>query len=403
LLRSLIWIVEKELRYALRDTDVLIYGVLTPLLIYPTVIVGLSEAITWTASRTETIKCFANIEQWPPHLKQRIEEDKTIKLVASASPMKDLQEKKVDLVASFKEAENKYVFDMYSRTRLNLDRLKGELAAAQYAKEEATYAAHRVPADVMKIYNIESERLLPAIKGEAQVEKHFPLLALLIASMGIVQGILTAAVSATCLLVEEREKNTFETMVTAPVPLTLLVLGKWVASTLLSVISGAIMTLSLAISFVGLFLLNVSIKRFGTAMLDTLLYVDWSLPLAFVAVVIGSAFAAGVFMVCCATAKTFKEGQAIATYPVTVLGILPALGLIPGIESSAWILFCPLLNITATLKHSQNEVNIILALLITLAWAIACCFLAGKIFLSEKGLLAISTKGPRAGDLGDTV
>jgi len=404
LLRSLIWIVQKELRYALRDTDVLIYGVLTPLLIYPTVIVGLSEAALWNAGRTETLKCcFDDINQLPAHLKQKIETDKTLKLIPTSDPMKALQEKKLDVVVQFAESGDKYKFDVYSRTRVNLDRLKGDLASAQRANEEAIYLAHKVPNSALRVYEVTGERLLPAAAGEAKVEQHFPLLALLVASMGIVQGILTAAVSGTCLLVEEREKNTFETMVTAPVPMTLIVVGKWIASTLLSVLSGSIMIVSLAISLAGLALSNGVLRHVSTAILRTILYVDWSVPLGFLAVIVGSAFSASVFMVCCATARTFKEGQAIVTYPVTILALLPAFGMAPGIESSPWVIMCPLLNLIASLKHSQNEANIVLSLLVTLAWSVLFCLLAGKIFMSEKGLLEISTKTRTAASQGDTI
>jgi hypothetical protein len=108
LVNRILCICEKELRYALRDTDVLIYGLLVPVLVYPLLLLAGGEVLIWQMSSGSQKFVLAiepkNFAQLPPHFQRALEKCNEFRLQRCEQPQQELQRAHCDAVLIVKPA-----------------------------------------------------------------------------------------------------------------------------------------------------------------------------------------------------------------------------------------------------------------------------------------------------------
>lgn len=179
----------------------------------------------------------------------------------------------------------------------------------------------------------------------------------------------------------EKERNTLETLLLAPVSRTEIALGKFLPIFTTSLIAAGLGVCSLFLSFYNLLPEAVLQRLEITIPPSTALFVG-------LLVVPPSAAFAGLFLAVSIYARSFKEAQNYLS-PLPLLMILPAgAGLIPGLETT-WKLACiPMVNVSLIsrdfLKGDLNWLHYGLTFGSSLVFAAVCLALCVWLFRREE-------------------
>ena len=392
------------MRYALRDTDVLIYSVLVPLLLYPGLVIGASEVFLWQLSSPEQKSRIAVLDtaRLPQPMLAALQRDKTLQISQPKEPMLALEKGALDAVISMTETPTRMEFLVFTAGRKSffaVQNIEQTVRSAQLQAQTTVFRERNLSPSVLNVVKVSEKRLLPGIPtagGAENVEGTPSMMAMAVVLLGLVQAGLTSGITAVCMLAEEKEKNTFETTVTLPVATWWLIVGKWLTATTLSTFSAIVNIITLSGSFIVILVQTLAIKKIDWRYMLTGVHVD---PLmvfyALACLSIGSAFCAALCLAAVAYCRNFKDGQAMATYPMLAAISLPLITMAPGIEKNWWTVFIPVTNLVLCVKHPQSSSMFLLESTILSAAAIAVClWIANKIYFAQSsftGAAASST------------
>lgn len=206
-------------------------------------------------------------------------------------------------------------------------------------------------------------------KGSVSLAAVVPLMLILMTITG-------AVYPAIDLTAGERERDTLEILMTAPVPRMGLLFAKYVAVVTVALLTALVNLVSmvLTIHVTGL------AARFGGMSPLTLLEV-------FGLLVLFAAFFSGVLLILTSFARSFKEAQAYLI-PLMLVALIPGmLGIVPGIGLTPELALVPLLNIVLLahdlFTNSAAPVPAGIVVASTLIYALAAVSLAARIFGAE--------------------
>ena len=211
--------------------------------------------------------------------------------------------------------------------------------------------------DVDKAYNNFSYEII-----DLEGENFILLLMFTVSFTYIVMSIVMATTNmATAATAVERENGTLETILTFPIRIRDLILGKYLATVLMGVFSsviGLILTVgSLAIAtsnfsvFEGI-VYNISVS---------------SILLSMLVVIIASFFIAGLAILVTSFAKSYKEAQSISSV-LNMLTVVPMLISLLGMEIKKWYYLIPIFNYTQLLLDIfSNSIDVFSVLMVVLS------------------------------------
>lgn len=210
------------------------------------------------------------------------------------------------------------------------------------------------------------------------------LLSLILPMLLVVMTVIGAFYPAVDFTAGERERNTAETTLLLPIPRLAIHQGKILAVCACALLATALNLTALALSAGHL-----------VNMLGEGAQIDFALPLgALLAVtplaLLFAVFVSAVLTSVAATARTFKEGQALLG-PVQMLFLFPAMaGAIPGLELTPALCFVPVVNVVlafrALLKGQWLPLEYGLTAFTLLALAVLSMWIALRV-LSRETLL----------------
>lgn len=213
------------------------------------------------------------------------------------------------------------------------------------------------------------------------------LLSLILPMLLVVMTVIGAFYPAVDFTAGERERNTAETTLLLPVPRLAVHQGKILAVCACAVLATALNLFALALSAGHL-----------VNMLGEEAAIDIQLPLGALAAVVPLAllfavFVSAVLTSVAATARTFKEGQALLG-PVQMLFLFPAMaGAIPGLELTPPLCFVPVVNVVlsfrALLKGQWLPLEYALTALTLLVLAGLAVWIALRVLGSEASLTSV--------------
>ena len=193
----------------------------------------------------------------------------------------------------------------------------------------------------------------------------------------ILMTITGAVYPAIDLTAGERERNTLETLMAAPVPRIGLLCAKYIA-----VVTVAMMT-------AGANLIAMSVTLLVTPGLGELVFGEQGLTLVlvdqvFILLVLFAAFYSAILLAVTSFARSFKEAQAYLI-PLMLMTLIPGMfSTMPGLQLNGTLAVTPLLNIVLLARDLlEGDVNPMLAgvtVVSTLIYAIAAVALAARIF-----------------------
>jgi sodium transport system permease protein len=178
----------------------------------------------------------------------------------------------------------------------------------------------------------------------------------------------------------EKERNTMQTLLCAPVRSTEIIVGKFLAVWTVVMVSGLANVVSMAVTF----------ARMGSS-LGGLSLPASTYALAFLALLPVTFTVSGLFLAVAVFARDFKDGQNMLTPVLLVLMVPVAVTMIPGFDLDAATSFVPIVNVALLIKALFiGEVRaqaLFLTLLASALYAALAMIFAARVFAREQVLL----------------
>lgn len=393
-----IWtIARKELLHCMRDSHVIVYSVVLPIVFYPIVIIGASEFALWREGLVEKSPMKICIEQkskkYVPELSKILKRQKKIKEVDCEHPMADLRKLKIDgylVVNKNQLGITGYLnpsSDRHLETRVFLMSL---IETAKGSATDKVLKKSGLPKKILKVYSIDLESLAELKEEKTPLKsphkyamfKSIFIGVLCVYTLVIIQsGTVYPALTSFTLEIEKKTKMTTHLL---PVEPWHLIIGKFTSVFLISLGSAVINLLSLLIVVLYLVLKlpggNKGISRLFNEISISSTDIVAVLSVFFLAVF----FLSSVYCLVAANSKSFKEAQNIASCVLISTMLLPAVALIPGIGLNNLTVLVPLSNIVLAAKGIvTDEFSIhlvVIAVLVNILVSIVLLYLAKVTF-----------------------
>ena len=330
----------KELIDALRDRRTLLVVLATSVLMGPLLLLALSALVGSLETKAEQRTVMVAGMEQAPTLRNYLERQTWTVKSAPADYERQLRDSKLgdpvvvvpmdfeEKLANGDQPELELVSDSANKQSQSALRRVGELLRG-FGQERASLAIalRGVSADLLVPIKVSERDLASTQTRAAQLTG---LLAFVVL-MAVVSGALNAALDSTA---GERERGSLEPLLMNPVPHLALVLGKWAA---VSVVSMMIAVLSCLSFLPGQWLLRsdtlAALFQFGWR--EVALFQVVLLPFA--------AAASAVLMAVAIRCKTFKEAQANSTVVLLVVSLLPLVSTFNQTGDEPWHLWVPAL------------------------------------------------------------
>jgi sodium transport system permease protein len=404
-LRGLNWrevriLYQRELRGALRERAIVINSILIPLLLYPLILWAAFTGIMFVEGQTEGFVSRIKVAEWPKGhsgLQARFQREKALQLVeppvTAAEAEQRIRNGGLDAFVEFLPA-----------TGTNAE-LAGNFQARithDESKERSASARNRVSAAIARYREDWIKREARARGIEAATWEGFTVMTSNVASkkqMGsfllgmvlpvlfivmVAMGCFYPAVDATA---GERERNTWETLMSTAASRVSLVTAKYLYVTTMGGLAGVLNLAAMALTIKPIF---------APLMARTEDAFHFTVPLAAVPVMaLGAVLLAGFIsagmMIFASFARTFRESQAMIT-PFYMLTLLPVVFLqTPGLQFSLRLALVPIVNITLMVRAALSGAFPILPICVTVAVSVAliaaCLWLAAFILQFEDVML----------------
>jgi len=388
-----IWIVyHKELTEALRDRRTLITTFLVPLLMIPVLSVGFTAAISAVIGKAKKEKPRVMIVGGAdsPTVVDGLKRYPKIKVIPTSDDWKtQIIEKEiraaVEIPHRFQENLEKGQPDTV-RVYVYRGELKSELAASNiesYLKEYRDTVAterlevHHLPADLLKPFQVKQQNIAPPEKVAGAI------LGGIIAYLVIFMCLNGGMHPAIDLTAGEKERGTMETILSSPVSRTHLVLGKFLLVLTASLITAALLVVSMGVSFTVLQKSSVmeAMAEEGEPAPQLTLGPAAIASVFVMAIPLAILFSAGLITISL-FAKSYKEAQSYIA-PLMFLVVAPvAAAMLPGVELTPKLAIVPLLNVSLLCKElvtGEYHWNYI-----ALIFASTCVYAAGALYLAVK-------------------
>lgn len=352
--KTALTIMRKELLDTLRDKRTLIMMIGVPVLLYPgMLLVGIQAASLHKSKLDREMSQIAIQAQDPTLVKRWLSVEKKIEILDSVDPVHDLAERVVDaVVVAGPETLAKLDQDGTAKIAIRYDSTEFSSMTAMrrvreaFEKESKTILKtrlDRVKLDEAYVLPIEPD---PVDTAPAEKTTGF-ILGLLLPMMMVVTIALGAFYPAVDLTAGEKERGTFETLLSTPAAKSDIVFGKFAAVFLLAMATGLLNLGSMA------FTTLILITQMGDLFkgLPFSMHLPMTALLTSVAVMVPLALLiSAVMMGAAILARSFKEAQNYLT-PVMLLVVLPAtIGGMPGVELGAITQFIPIANVVLLFK-----------------------------------------------------
>ena len=388
-MRSAWWIVfRKELRETLRDRRTLLMMVAVPVLLYPVLLIVSEQLLLFGQRSLDAERSpVAVVGEVPEGLAEIVRAREALELVPiESSPVEALRSDAVTAVAvvgapSAGEGTSAITL-LYDAASDRSQRGRGELSRA--LDDWADTLLVRRLADrglpltfALPVAVTDSSVALPAEMGGYTLGRILPLLLVVITLLG-------AFYPAIDLAAGEKERGTLETLLTAPVPPSAIVAGKFLTVALIGVVAAALNLGSMLLTF-----------QTGALQITQVLGIEVSLPLRSVAIIflalvpLAVLFAA-LFLGLAVRSASFKEAQNALT-PVYMVVLVPAmLPVFPGIEFGPLLAVTPVAGVSFLFRDAMaGDVDWLLGALVlvsTTLYAVASLAFAARAFGNERVL-----------------
>lgn len=352
----------REMRASLREKTVILNSILLPLILYPFMLWAGFTGITFVAGQADALVTRVQVSRWPTGhsaLKRDIERDERVRLVDAGGQPDDAARKiragELDAAVEFLPAKEGTNLAGNFEARISYDSSKERGRQAFRRIEEAVHkhreawlkkevAARNVTPEEWQMFNLETRNVASGKQmGSFIIGLLLPLS--FVAMMAI--GCFYPAVDSTA---GERERNTWETLMSTAASRSSIVASKYLVVTAFGGLAGVLNLTAMVLALKPI--LAPLLSRAPDALEFSIPLM--AVPVAGIAGLLLAGFVAAGMMIFAAFARTFKEGQAMIT-PFYLLVFFPVILLAaPGIKLTLPMAFVPVANVMLVIREAVS-------------------------------------------------
>ncbi len=387
-------VAKKELTHCLRDAHVLIHSIILPLVLYPVLIIGLSEYMLWRDGLSEKQPLRVAIDvsdrQAIDDFISALQASKKIKLVQTNEPMKELESGRLEGVLQSAGGDKLTMLVNPSSDRVSELKLVGmglTFEADSKAMDKAIKASGKDPS-VARVFDVGTRSVRKfgekkyALKGLEVEALSSNVLLVALYTFGLLTLSVSSIYPALAAFTEEIEKRTKVTTFLLPIERSTLVSGKFISVYLLSMASGLLNIASLSAVVCYLAVRIDFFKQVGALAAKQMSFTNVLLVLG--VFLLSCAFVASLYSLMAAQAKSFKEAQNTSTLPLLICSLVPTMAMIPGWNLDARTALVPILNMVLVMKaiitESAEPYLIAIAFLEMIVASVIFLYFAQRIF-----------------------
>lgn len=401
----------RELRGALRETNIVINSLLLPILLYPLLLWVMFSAISFAQGQEERFVsrvAFDGLQAEHAALAQGLEEDEQVERVDAATlagdPAAAVRAGELDAhvrllpaTAGATEIPGNFRLEVTydaSKDRSVKARQRVEEAVEEYREAWVERAAseRRIAADEWDVFRIvRSDTSSGGERGAFILGLMAPMMMVIMVAVGCFYP----AVDATA---GEHERSTWETTITLGASRASVLVAKFLYVATLGTVAGLLNLASLTLSMRG-----IIASAFGDKAEGLSFHLPWQvLPLVVAVTFLLALFIAAGMMLFAVFARTFKEGQSMIG-PFYMLVILPTLLVqSPDLELTAAFALVPIANVVLLFRELiAGDIRWAMIGLVLVAEAVTVVLLlwAARWVLSFEDVMA----GSYGGSLGKLI
>lgn len=340
-------IIKKEIRDVIRDKKTLMMMIIVPILFYP---IFFGFMLTMQEDRMNVEESVYNTIgfafETDDTLNTIIEELKIQKQTGTEEELRTkLENGDINAYITLKDKEFKIYYteqDTYGYASLELvyEVLDGYTKFIQY---QMLTSEGIIPEEIFNVYTMEVEDISDR---NAYTESMLSM----VPSIILMTSTLTAIFSAIDMTAGEKERGTLETLLTFPIKNSDIITGKFIATTLCTVVSSI---LGFSSMYAVLYYLSGTLETFNGMELLTM----QSIILLIIIFVVFSMLVSALAIVIASKAKSFKEAQNSAQ-PLSFLCLVPMFISMMEIELNTTLALIPFVNVSLLINQIlANVVN----------------------------------------------
>lgn len=392
-------IFKKEMIDILRDKRTLFMGIILPLILYPVIMIIMTQIMTMSMGSIEEKDINIAFEKNPSKELVSLIENQTdentgrINIVTTNNYKKDLQDGNIDAYIGVKgknKIENYKIYINSSKENASSVNSKLEEIFTTYKDSKVKNKIEQSKLDV-------KETLNPVVYQTVDVAEDEDVAGLVLGGilpfiliMGVLLGAIYPAIDS---MAGEKERGTLETLFTLPISNLELVMGKYMAVSLCAIVTAILNVVSILMTLVYILTTGELTGQliFGSLKLSSLVF---PLFITIICVCLFAMVVSAISMCVCSLAKSFKDAQNYIT-PVMFLVLIPSyVSMIPNISLDRTTSVIPVVNISLLIKsvltNNTNLGLIALVFISNFAFVILSVIILSKMFNSEEILFGNS-------------
>lgn len=375
-----VWLIfRKEVFSALRDRRILVSTVIVPLLVLP-LVTTLPMALIGSKERQARERPSSLVLSGLkfPELEQALRASPRFTFITTDSAARDIRLNRLDAALEVvslpdgrQSAQVRVLFNA-TRTESRAASDKVKLVISDVSRQ---LLARQI--DTTRV-NLNPVKTIPAnVASEREMAGFFMgMLVGMMAVIGLISGGMVMAIDCTA---GEKERRTLEILLAAPVPRSAIVLGKFLATLMMGLVSVTLMTTGYAVSF------TIGIRQLarGSEMPFGPMAVSWpAIPLILAVMVCVAAFIAALEMAVSIFARSYREAQTYLT-PLTIIAVVPVMFLqtLPATAPDG-LFYVPLLNAMLLIRELLMGLVRLPHIFSTVASSFICALLALRLALT---------------------
>ncbi len=347
----------RELRSALRERNIVVNSILLPIFLYPILLWLVYSGISFVGGQTEGFKSRVALKGLPAEhgiLKTDLSQDSQIELTDSSDPVSDLKNAKMDVLAEFLPAQGaaasvpgnftlKLTYDnSKDRSSIARDRITQKIGRYRDLYLEGKARDLGLTASQLQQYWVQGRNVATSRQmGQFILGLMLPLFLIIMLAVGCMYPAIDSTAG-------EREKSTWETLMTVATPRQNIVIAKYLYVATMASTAGILNLTAMLLSMKAILAPILGDRSEGLTFQLPLK----SIPLILLVTVLLALFVAAGMMILASFARTFKEGQSMVS-PFYIATFLPVMFLqVPGIELTPQLALVPIVNVALVFREA---------------------------------------------------
>lgn len=369
--------IKKELRAIIRDKKSLLMMALTPLFI-PIFVILMSYIYDFMMSEEEKVYTIG-VNYELNEIEKELAEKNSLDII-SYKNKNDIEKAydNNDIIAYIIKEKNNYI--VYNNSQSE-DGSYVNMYISSYLESYNNYLGSMYlvnnQIDPNLIYNNITYNIVE-LEGDSLMAEQVINMAIVFTIMAMT---LTAIYGATDLTAGEKERGTLETLLTYPIKSSELILGKFLAIVISTVIT---LIISIILCVISLLIVKYNFVIFENVTINLNIT---TISLMFIILVTYSFFISGLCIMIASFAKSFKEAQSTLT-PVSLVICIPMFLQMLEFKLHSYFSFIPILNhnfiLNDVFSGIINKTNILITVISSIIYSIILVYIIIKEYKSEK-------------------